>query len=366
MTKDYDCIVIGGGIFGLYAASIMSSKNAKVALLEKETSVFNRASKVNQSRVHRGYHYPRSFETALKTSNYYHRFCNDFNFALLKPFRQYYAISNDNSKVTAKDYIKFCKKLNIPYKEVNSSIFFQRNKVSAMFEVDEACFNYLKIKDYFLEKFKNNRNVDIFYGTFPISSEISDSNYILEINSSPKELIAPIIINTTYKNVNEINRMFGFPEYKVKYELCELELCEVDEILTNNGLTILDGPFFSFMPFADGKISTLSSVHHTPIDTSYIGPQNEKCNLLNRSEIKSDSYSPWADMKSLAKSYLKQNLFFEYKTSIFEIKPIMISSEEDDSRPTFVKSNSTKPLFISVLAGKINTIYDLEKALIDL
>lgn len=364
--RKYDCIIIGGGMFGLYATSLMSSRGAKVALLEREESVFNRASKINQSRVHRGYHYPRSFETAQKTFNYYHRFCKDFDFALLKPFKQYYSISKENSRVNFDSYIKFCRKLGLPLKEIDSTIFFQKNRVSATFETDEACFNYLKIKEYFLNKFRNNTLVDIYYKTFPIASEISASNYVLDLNTASIKLISPIIINTTYKSVNEVNKIFGFPGYKIKYELCELELCEVDNGLIHNGLTVLDGPFFSFMPFAEGNMSSLSSVCHTPINTNYFESQNVECGVLNHSKNKAMKHSHWPEMESSAKSYLRPDLTFKHKGSIFEIKPILLSSEEDDSRPTIVTTHSREPLFISVLAGKISTIYDLEKTLVEI
>ena len=45
------------------------------------------------------------------------------------------------------------------------------------------------------------------------------------------------------------------------------------------------------------------------------------------------------------------------------MKPILMESEIDDSRPTVIKKFSDKPTFISVLSGKINTVYDLDEFL---
>lgn len=342
-------------MFGLYAASLLSSKGARVALLEKEKTIFDRASKINQARIHRGYHYPRSFETAKKTSNYYDRFCNDFNFSLIKPFKEYYAISREKSKVSTDDYIKFCKKLNIPLKEADSSLYFKQGKVDSTFEVEESCFDHLKIKNYFLNKFTNNNNVDIYCETFPISQKISNSKYVLSLNNTLIKLVAPIVINTTYSNINNVNKMFGFSGYGIKYELCELALCTTNNGFSNIGLIVVDGPFFSLMPFAEGNISSLSSVRFTPIKTGHFKPQD-----IN-SRIK--QHSNWKKMKSLAQGYLREGAGFEYKSSIFEIKPILISSEKDDSRPTLATVHSKDPFFISILSGKINTIYDLDETL---
>ena len=70
-------------------------------------------------------------------------------------------------------------------------------------------------------------------------------------------------------------------------------------------------------------------------------------------------------MANLARKYLKDEYKFSYKNSLFSMKPILISSEIDDSRPTVVRTYSRNPTFISVLSGKINTVYDLDEVLND-
>ena len=54
---------------------------------------------------------------------------------------------------------------------------------------------------------------------------------------------------------------------------------------------------------------------------------------------------------------------FSYEKSLFSMKPILKVAEMDDSRPTVVKVFSEKPTFVSVLSGKINTVYDLNDIL---
>ena len=51
---------------------------------------------------------------------------------------------------------------------------------------------------------------------------------------------------------------------------------------------------------------------------------------------------------------------FTYEKSLFSMKPILKASEVDDSRPTAIRVMSKEPTFISVLSGKINTVYDLD------
>ncbi|MCM1235002.1 MAG: amino acid oxidase, partial [Ruminococcus flavefaciens] len=68
-------------------------------------------------------------------------------------------------------------------------------------------------------------------------------------------------------------------------------------------------------------------------------------------------------MANLAGKYLKDDYEFTYRSSLFSMKPILMSSEIDDSRPTVIRTFSEKPTFVSVLSGKVNTVYDLEEVL---
>ena len=57
--------------------------------------------------------------------------------------------------------------------------------------------------------------------------------------------------------------------FKIKYELCEIILCETNDKLKGKGITVMDGPFFSIMPFGKTGLHSLTSVTFTPHNTSY-------------------------------------------------------------------------------------------------
>ena len=71
----------------------------------------------------------------------------------------------------------------------------------------------------------------------------------------------------------------------------------------------------------------------------------------------------WPYMSQLARKYLKEEYGFAYQASLFSMKPILKASEIDDSRPTVVRVMNTEPMLVSVLSGKINTVYDLDEVL---
>lgn len=85
--------------------------------------------------------------------------------------------------------------------------------------------------------------------------------------------------------------------------------------------------------------------------------------LGNCNECSQKPESAWPYMSALAKKYLRDEFDFTYKQSLFSMKPILKTTEIDDSRPTVIKTICKNPTFVSVLSGKINTVYDLDEIL---
>ena len=89
-----DKLIIGAGLYGLYAALYCGKKGQQVEVLEIEQAPFTRATYINQARVHMGYHYPRSLSTAMKSAGYFKRFVEDYSFCIHTKFEQIYATSS--------------------------------------------------------------------------------------------------------------------------------------------------------------------------------------------------------------------------------------------------------------------------------
>ena len=121
-TREFDKIIIGAGIYGLYSALKCGKRGEKVLVLEKDPGAFMRATFINQARVHMGYHYPRSYSTAIKSAHYFNRFNEDFGFCILDSFDQVYATSDDFSWTDAAQFEKFCR-----YSKISCTIIRIKN-----------------------------------------------------------------------------------------------------------------------------------------------------------------------------------------------------------------------------------------------
>lgn len=380
MDKTYDRIIIGAGLYGLYAAKLCGERGEKVLVLEYDQTPFERATYINQARVHMGYHYPRSLTTAVKSAGYFKRFVEDFGFCIHTRFDQIYATSDKFSWTDAKQFMEFCKAAGIRCEEVAASRYFKTGMCDGAFLTEEYTYDAKLLQKYYEEALDKLENVTIRYGA-RIERIVKGSKAFDLWLAQGERVSAPFVLNATYASVNQvIDKLEGVGKefFDIKYELCEIILCEPSAALQNTGITVMDGPFFSIMPFGKTGLHSLTSVTFTPHVTSYdrtpsFGCQQglegnafscspERLGNCNLCPHKPDS--AWSYMSHLADKYMKEEYAYAYKESLYSMKPILKASEVDDSRPTAIRVLSEAPAFVSVLSGKINTVYDLDEYLV--
>ena len=369
----YDKIILGAGLYGLYSALRCGKKGQKILVLECDPTPFRRATYINQARVHQGYHYPRSVSTAMKSAGYFERFNRDFDFCINREFKKIYATSAQYSWSNGEQFKKFCRAANIPCEELNPSAFFKNGMCDGVFLTREYTDDAMILKDWHLQKLSELKNVEIRYCVNVSKIENSVDSYKVILDDGT-EFQTSFLLNATYAATNQILDMLGYEKFGIKYELCEIILCDVNEKLREYGFTVMDGPFFSIMPFGKTGLHSLTSVTFTPHSTSYDATPTFECQrkstgfcsparLGNCNDCPAKPETAFPYMSNLARKYLLDEYEFSYKSSLFSMKPILKSSEIDDSRPTVIRVLSKSPTFVSVLSGKINTVYDLDEVL---
>lgn len=374
LERSYDKIIIGAGLYGMYAALACGKKGERVLVLEHDSIPFSRATYVNQARVHMGYHYPRSLSTALKSAGYYRRFHDDFGFAIHGGFRQIYATSAQFSWTGADEFVSFCDAAGIKCESLVPEEYFAEGMCDGAFLTEEDTYDAFVLRDHFIEEIGKLDNVTLLCDVRISGIEQTGDAYVIKYSHEGEHVEAStgFLVNATYASTNQILKMAGADPFGIKYELCEIILCKASDELRDIGFTVMDGPFFSIMPFGLTGLHSLTSVAFTPHVTSYdtlpkftcqngsdCSPEQlGNCNLCpNRPE------SAWPYMSRLADKYLRPEYRYTYEKSLFSMKPILKSSEVDDSRPTVIRIDHDAPKLLSVLSGKINTVYDMDEYL---
>lgn len=309
--------IIGAGIFGCAIGYELSRAGHYVTIIEQDSDIMQRASKVNHNRLHLGYHYPRSVETAKQSLDGLISFFTNYREAILSHFPNYYMIAKNNSHITAEEYINFCKEVKIDYtfKSLDKTLI-NKELIDLSIVTDESIFDYDILKSLVKNLVKN---IPIKFNT-KFDGDISDCDYL---------------INTTYAGINKVNEQLGIPKLKLKSQDVIIPYFKLKS--KPFGATIMDGPFCSIMP--KGKNPNeflLYSVKHSLVKNNNIDIDN----IYKQSE----KYFPFLkDVKKLG----------YWRTE--RVLPI----NDNDERLSEIFTYNNHPKIINVLSGKISTCHKL-------
>jgi L-2-hydroxyglutarate oxidase LhgO len=357
-------LIIGGGFFGMYISEYFAKQGHQVVLSEKEGDFMQRASYVNQARVHSGYHYPRSILTALRSQISFPNFFNEFEDCIDDTFDKYYMISNLMSKVSAKQFETFCHRIGAVCEPAPAKItnLVDKHYVEAVFTTKEFAFDSTKLKNKMLERIKN-AGVDFHLNQEVLSVASKNNKLLVELYSTAHKaeldaIEVDHVFNCTYSMINKVINNSDLEPIPLKHELTEMALVEVPDELKSVGITVMDGPFFSLMPFPSQRVHSFSHVRYTP---HYEWNDTDKENYQDAhvhydKMIKKSAYT---HMLQDAKRYIPILSECQYQSSIWEVKTILPSSERDDSRPILFKPNHSLNGFHTIMGGKIDNVYDV-------
>ncbi|SBT37697.1 FAD-dependent oxidoreductase [Micromonospora auratinigra] len=368
-----DALVFGAGIFGLWAARRLLAGGRTVGVVDVERRPLVRASLINQARGHHGYHYPRSVYTALRSASYYERFLRDFPTAVNSHMRSVYAVAAEGSYVDAAHFEKFCATVGAPATRIDPGEFFLDGSVEAAYETDEFSFDAPALRTALLARLDAYPGrLRWFLGDTVAEAGRGDCETWEVTLRSGQRITTGEIVNATYAGTNALLAAFDLPPVPLKYELCEMVLVEAPAH-RDVAITVMDGPFFSLMPFGHSPWHSLSAVAYTPRLTSAETLPTFPCQervpdclpvaLANCATCPARPVSSYPYMRALAGRFLPIGDRLRRTESMFAVKTVLRTAEVDDSRPTLIRVESERPSFVTLCSGKVNTIYDLDEAL---
>lgn len=362
-----DRLVVGAGAFGLYAAHVLLSRGLTVAIVDTDTGTLTRASLVNQARLHNGYHYPRSAWTALQAARNYERFVADFPAAINRRFTMLYAVAATGSLTDATHFERFCRAVGIPARLVDPSPHFRPGSVEAVFETEECSFDVAALRTALVQRL-GSTGVSWLLGRTVLSGRRNVDGWQVGLDDQT-EVHATGVVNASYAGTNAVLGAFGLAPLLLKYELCEVALVEAPGHV-GVGITVVDGDFFSLMPFGHTGLHSLTAVAYTPRRSAKALLPDFACQSLNPActpealdncgTCRARPASAFPHMRALASQFIDQ-AGLEMVASLNSMKVLLRTTEIDDARPTLVRRDSDDPLFTTVFSGKINTIFDLQE-----
>ncbi len=360
-----DAVIIGGGFYGTAIAIYLARQRGfrRIILVEREAALLSRASYNNQARVHNGYHYPRSFTTAYRSRINLPRFVRDWPQAVKQDFTKLYAIARRNSKVTARQFERFCREIGASIQPVDAALssLFEPHLIEKVFLVEEYAFDSTKLAQW-AERELHEAGVQVRFGTRVTEISRGPDKTLQAVlhpeQGDPEQVSCRYVFNCTYSGLNQLRGDFPGTKTRLKHEITEMALIKMPSPLKELGITVMDGPFFSLMPFPARGLHTLSHVRYTPHMNWNDQPGTDPYLKLDQHDRASRVDRMLRDVSR----YLPAVVASNYVDSLFEVKTVLMKNEGDDGRPILFEKHPEIPGCYSILGGKIDNIYDaLEK-----
>ncbi len=349
--------MVGGGFYGLWVSSQLIQSGIEVTIIEKNSRLMGEASRINQSRIHNGHHYPRSFNTFASSNRNYTNFLTEFKESVYKCKNPLYLVSQ-NSKINKLKFKRICNIFDEELQNLPES-FLEIGNINSIvggWKINESYFNsdilmrviMKKVNSNLFRVVKNSEVINI------IESDEGVNIIRTENGTKIKEHYNATVI-ATYGNLDFLNEV-NIPKIKLKYEVCEIVNVLPPKVISDCSVTIIDGPFWSLTPWPTFDNYALTHVRYTPmaVFTNYREANNFK--ILNKSN------SNFGMMLNDISNYHK--IFKEVKKikSHLVIKCIFSESEVNDARPILYQFNPKGNILV-IIGGKIDNIFDFSAVL---
>jgi len=356
-----DVAVIGGGLFGLSVALKYANLNHVVHVFEAQEEFVHGASRVNQARLHTGLHYPRDLPTAQTALETYQRFIKDFP-NCVQEIKQSYAVSQLESLTSGHQFVGFAEELGIPFREVDVALNFDPNLVEIALEVTEGSFDYIVLKKELLRKCHGFSKITLHANvSITAISETAEEVEITSSAGSQYKFDAAVVCTYAHNKKYAEQLSVTLPVYR--YQLCEILLgqCSLNDV----GITIMDGPFWSTMPYGFSGLYSLTHVKYTPLLESYddlltCQLEHRSCGIESTFDCNRCYLRPISNANQMILDFRKftgNKHKFEPFKSIYTLKAVPDNSITD-ARPTTVSTTAMGKVAL-IFSGKVGDILNL-------
>ena len=334
-------LVVGGGIFGTTASVALATSGFNVTLHEELDHVIMAASDINQYRLHRGYHYPRSKSTAQECLDGLKSFKRKYGASVVNDdINHFYAISSRDSLVSSEDYIKFLDEMGLEY-----NLHEPLNGTDLTVEAEEELFDSDKLRVQVIQKMKGV-GVKVVCGKKTTKEDFDDYDYV---------------VIATYAKINELLD----ETIQYQYEVVEKPVVKLPKEYKNKSVVVMDGPFMCLDPYKNGN-HVLGHVEHA-IHSTNVGDYPMVLNkyiaaYMNNGIIHNPHVTKINKFIEAGMEFFKDFDKLEHIGSMFTVRTVLAHREHDDARPTIVTQEAHN--VYTIFSGKIGTCVEAANELV--
>lgn len=334
------CAVVGAGIYGITAAIKLKDAGYSVDLYEKEDDIMKAASGINQYRLHRGYHYPRSRDTIDSCKIGYNSFISYYGQSVIEGTEHYYSIASKESLVSPEEYLKVLDESGLEWK-----IDVPLPGCDLTIKCNEKLYDPVILKNVCYERLegcgiRTNLNTEV--------KELDSNKY-------------KHIIYATYAGLNSVTKI----NTDYQFELCEKPIFKLPLQYKNKSIVIMDGPFMCFDPYANTDYHVAGNVVHA-IHMRNTGTTPEIPSVyneyLNSGIVKNPKYTNVHMFIESAKTFFPDIVSAEHIGSMYTIRTVLPNKDTTDERPTIVSKEDNNFILFS---GKVGNCVNAANKIIE-
>ena len=343
------CIaVIGGGIFGTTIALRLNADGHCIKLIESRNDILRGTSFNNTRRVHLGFHYPRDLSTAKQSFDGFESFYRKYKDCIKTNFLNYYLIAKRNSKTSLDEYIKFSSRVGAPFKEITNDLPANAQNCDGGIKCTEYVYDCDQLRNLIYKEI-NKSDISLKLLT-NVKSVIKNYDYQLSYQNSKKENF-DAVVNCSYYNINQFNRTLGIQSELTQYEYTINFI--IDLPIQHVGITIMDGPFVTLLPFGKPGRFILYHVKHSVLKTVV--------NHCPPTEWEAAKTAPSAsiDIQQLFVRTVEDSSFFipilkkaKFVKLLESPRMVLANKEASDARPSIL--NVPIKNYLTVFSGKVD------------
>lgn len=345
-----DVAVIGCGIFGAEIAIRVKSLGLSVSIYEAKSDILSGASANNQNRLHLGFHYPRDLETGRQSIRGFDAFKNKYSECIQEGFLNAYFIANTKSLTTPGDYLKFCEQLGVPYQKISPDDFpVKVLGASTGVLCNEVVYDCGILRQLFWQALRRD-SVQVELNQRVIRIEKSEGKYRLEFENRPP-VLAGTVINASYGDINRLTAQLGHAVIEKLYEYTAVPIIQMD--MPRVGVTIMDGPFMTLLPYGKSDNFLLYNVEHsliaknvsTQIDPNWLMPDTAPFSGVDKQQF-------FEKMISICREFVPALATAKIKGFLEGPRMVLAHRDHTDTRPSMVTCYDQS--YYTVMAGKID------------
>ena len=343
--------IIGCGIFGAEIALRAKSLGLSVVIYEAKNDILSGASANNQNRLHLGFHYPRDLETGKQSIRGFEAFRKKYSECIQSGFMNAYFIANNGSLTSSIKFLEFCDLLGASYRKITPRDFpvIVRGADTGIM-CEEVVYDCAFLRDLIWQQFRNEL-INVVLGVRATKIVKSGESYQIEFHNQER-VFADVVVNASYGDINRLTEQLGHIVSERLFEYTAVPIIKLD--MPKVGVTIMDGPFMTLLPYGKSENFLLYNVKHTPVaksvssqmDPSWLNPESAPFASI-------DKVRYFEKMIELCKVFVPALERSKVVGFLEGPRMVLARKEDSDARPSIVTSYDNGGYF-TVFSGKID------------